>query len=411
MIFNRVKDYEFRVLGNFLASERNILTIFQQDRNGFREIINEGLVDRRPPVSVESGPVQEVFHNEPDLGKVLPFLKYAPHDGGRYVTGGIVIAQDADTGVYNASYHRFMLAGRNRLLMRLDMGRHLRILWERAKAKGQPLPIAVVMGPDLSLIYAASLMGAQIPFEVDEYHVASGIRRAPLEVMEAQTIPLLVPAEAELVMEGSISPDQMAEEGPFIEFVWLYSEVGSAPVVTIHCLYHRRDPIWHVITSMESPIQTKAVREGVILKAVQAAAPCVVDATLTPGGLCRFHLVMSVKKRSASDEGWQRNAAYAAITALKDLDLIILVGDDIDIRNWTEVEWALATRWDASRGLIVMPGSRGHEYVPISQDGVRAKAIIDATLPFGFTKRHLREPMPLADLAKYRTSLNPGIEV
>ncbi len=411
MFFKRVRDCDFQVLGNFLSNERNILTIFQRDLRGFRQFVNHGLANPCTPVRVDSGPVGEVFHQEPDLSRVLPLLKYAPQDGGRYISGGIVVAQDAVTGVYNASYHRLMHLDKNRLLIRLDLGRHLRRLWEASRARGQALPIAVVMGPDLGLIYAAAIMGAQLPFETDEYHVASGIRRAPLEVMEARGVPLLVPAEAELVVEGSISPDQMAEEGPFMEFVWLYSEVAPAPVVTIDCLYHRRDPIWHVITSMESPILTKAVREGVILKAVQAAAPCVVDVTLTPGGLCRFHLFMSVKKRSVSDEGWQRNAAYAAITALKDLDLIILVDDDIDIRNWTEVEWALATRWDASKGLIVMPGSRGHEYVPISQDGVRAKAIIDATLPYGFAKRHRRVPVAPTDLAKYRTSLKPELKL
>jgi 2,5-furandicarboxylate decarboxylase 1 len=166
-----------------------------------------------------------------------------------------------------------------------------------------------------------------------------------------------------------------------------------------------------VIMTRESPILTKAVREGVILKAVKAAAPCVTDLTLTAGGLCRFHMVMSVNKRNASDEGFQRNAAYAAITALKDLDLIILVDDDIDVHDWTEVEWALATRWDASKGLVLLPDSRGHEYIPISQDGVRTKAIIDATLPYGFTKRHRRAAMPPADLSKYRTNLMPGLEL
>lgn len=410
MFFKRVKDYDFRVLGNFLSSERNILTVFDTDLQGFRERINQGLTNPLPPSKVDSGAVQEFFHEEPDLGELLPLLKYAPLDGGRYISGGIVLAKDPDTEVYNASYHRLMHAGGNRLLIRLDMGRHLRTLWEKARAKGQALPIAVVMGPDLGLTYAAAIMGAQLPLEMDEYHVASGIKGSPLEVVAGQRVPLLVPANCELVMEGSISPKEMMDEGPFMEFVWLYSEVAAAPVVIIDCLYHRRAPIWHVITARESPVLTKSVREGVILKAVKAAAPCVVDLVLTPGGLYRFHLVMSVHKAGPSEEGCQRNAAYAAITALKDLDLIILVDDDIDIRDWTDVEWAIATRWDASSGLILLPDSRGHEYIPISRDGVRTKAIIDATLPAGFTKRHRRVPVPRADLARYRTSTAPGLD-
>jgi 2,5-furandicarboxylate decarboxylase 1 len=129
---------------------------------------------------------------------------------------------------------------------------------------------------------------------------------------------------------------------------------------------------------------------------------------LTAGGLYRFHLHMAVNKRQAADEGLQRNAIFAAIAAFKDLDLIIVVDDDIDIRQWNDVEWALATRWDASKGLILMPGSRGHEYVPISEEGVRTKVGIDASLPFGFTKRHTRIPIPPADLDNYKTTLEPG---
>lgn len=410
MFFKRVKDHDFKVLGNFLSSDGNILTAFDADLQGFRGRIDHGLANPLAPSKVDSAPVHEVFHEEPDLGELLPLLRYAPLDGGRYISGGIVVAKDPETGVYNASYHRLMHAGGNKLLIRLDLGRHLRTLWEKAKAKGQALPVAVVMGPDLGLIYAAAIMGAQLPLEMDEYRVASGIKGRPLEVVDGQRVPLLVPANCELVMEGSISPDEMMDEGPFMEFVWLYSEVAPAPVVTIECLYHRRTPIWHVITARESPVLTKSVREGVILKAVRASAPCVVDLALTPGGLYRFHLVVSVHKAGPSDEGVQRNAAYAAITALKDLDLIILVDDDIDIRDWTDVEWAIATRWDASRGFILLPDSRGHEYIPISRGGVRTKVIIDATLPAGFTRRHKRVPIPKGDLSRYRTSTVPGLD-
>ena len=158
----------------------------------------------------------------------------------------------------------------------------------------------------------------------------------------------------------------------------------------------------------EAPILRKHVLEGAILKAVKASAPCVTDVALTPGGLYRFHLLISVNKKSAADEGYQRNAMFAAIAALKDLDLVIVVDDDINIHDWNDVEWALATRWDASKGLIMMPGARGHEYVSISDKGVRTKVGIDATVPFGFEGRYKRVPVPPADLDKYETTLEPG---
>ncbi len=251
-------------------------------------------------------------------------------------------------------------------------------------------------------------MGAQLPADMDEYHVASGICRAPIELVDCKTVPLKVPASAEMVMEGYISPDEEMEEGPFMEFVGMYSDVSPSPLTVIECLYHREDPIWHVIMTKESPILRKHLLEGAILKAVRAAAPCVTDVALTAGGLYRFHLHLAVNKRNAADEGMQRNAVFAAITALKDLDLIIIVDDDIDIRNSDDIEWALATRLDAATGLMVMPGARGHEYVPISENGVRAKLVMDASLPYGFAKRHLRVPIPPADLDEYTTTLQPG---
>ena len=407
MLFKNVAGYDTRVVGNFLGSEENVLAIYQMDVAEIRNFITEGLTNPIPPKLVDSGPVQAVHRNNPDLLEYLPLPRYAPNDGGRYISGGVVIAKDPDTGVFNASYHRFMYVEGNRLAIQLDLGRDLRHLGEQAKEKGEKLPIAIVLGADIGTLYAAGIMGAQLPRDMDEYHVASGICRAPVELIDCKTVPLQVPANAELVMEGYISPDEELDEGPFMEFVGMYSDVSPSPVTTIECLYHREDPIWHVIMTTESPILRKHILEGAILKAVQASAPCVTDVALTEGGLYRFHLHISVHKQKASDEGFQRNAIFAAIAALKDLDLIIVVDDDIDIRKWKDVEWALATRWDASNGLILMPGARGHEYVPISENGVRTKVGIDATLPFDFAKRHIRVPVPPADLSKYTTSLDP----
>jgi 2,5-furandicarboxylate decarboxylase 1 len=410
MFFKHVKGYRVPVVGNFLGSEENLVAIYQKDAGELGQFITEGLGNPMPPKKVEAGPVQEVFHDNPDLTELLPLLRYAPKDGGRYISAGVVISRDPETGAFNASYHRFMHGERNRLLIKLDLGRHLRVLWEQSKAKGKSLPIAIVIGPDVGTMYAAAIMGAQLPMEMDEYHVASGIRRSPLELVDCKTVPLKVPANAEIVLEGSISPNEQMEEGPFMEFAGLYSDVASAPVTKINCLYHRSNPIWHVIMTKESLIFRKHMWERSVLNAVKAAAPCVTDVALTVGGLYRFHLNMGIKKRSAADEGYQRNAIYAAIAALKDLDLVIVVDDDIDIRDPTDVEWALAMRWEASKGLILMPGSRGHEHVTISEKGVRTKVGIDATLPYGFTRRHERIPIPTADVSKYKTSLAPEFQ-
>lgn len=410
VFFKQVSGYGVSVAGNLLASEQNVLTIFQKNVAELRSFIVEGLTSPMSPVTVASGPVQEVRHDDPDLTEHLPLPFYAPKDGGRFISAGVVIACDPDTGVYNASIHRFQHVERNRMLIKIDLGRHLRLLYEKAKERGEALPIAVVMGPDLAMLYAAATMGAQLPYDMDEYHIASGIQRRPLELVQCKTVPLLVPANAEAVLEGYISPDEMVDEGPFMEFIGLYTDVAPAPKVTITSLSHRKKPIWHIIISSEAAMFRKHLLEGAVLKAVKAAAPCVTDVALTAGGLYRFHLIMQVNKRSAADEGLQRNAMFAAIAALKDLDLIIAVDDDIDIRNWRDVDWAMATRLEGSTGIILMPGSRGHEAVIISRDGIRTKVGIDATLPFGFEKRHKRAEIPQADMSRFETSLEPQFQ-
>ena len=393
MLFKRVKGYRMPVVGNLFGSEENLLTIYQQDVAGLRQFIPEGLSHPIPPKSADSGPVQEIFHDNPDLIHLLPMLRYAPNDGGRYISAGVVIAKDQETGVYNASYHRFMYVERNRMALKIDQGRHLRVLWERAKSKGEPLPIAVVLGADMGTLYAGATMGAQLPFEMDEYHVASGILRRPVELVDCRTVPLEVPADAEIVLEGSISPEEEIEEGPFMEFIGLYSDVAPAPIATISCLCHRQDPVWHAIMTKEQPFFRKPVLEAAIINGVKAAAPCVTDVALTVGGVCRFHLNIAVKKRSAADEGYQRNAIYAAITALKDLDLVVVVDDDIDIFDPNKLAWAFAFRVDPPRDIHMFPGWLGAADVSIHpKDRVGrvhflgTHLLIDATKWLGYPK-------------------------
>ena len=207
MLFKNVKGYDTRVVGNFLGCEENVLAIYEHDVASLRKFIGDGLANPQPPRHVDEGPVQAVYRNNPDLLEYLPLPRYAPNDGGRYISGGIVIAKDPDTGVNNASYHRFMHVEDNKLLIQLDLGRDLRALWEKAKEKGEALPIAIVVGADVGLQYAAGIMGAQLPRDMDEYEVASGISRKPLDLIDCKTVPLQVPADAEVVMEGFISPD------------------------------------------------------------------------------------------------------------------------------------------------------------------------------------------------------------
>ena len=165
-----------------------------------------------------------------------------------------------------------------------------------------------------------------------------------------------------------------------------------APVFEVTAVTHREKPIYHAINGYgrETIMLRKYVLEASLLKVLQAAVPIVTDAEMTAGGLHRFHAVVQVKKATPQHDGLQRNAIFAAFGALKDLDLVIVVDEDIDIRDPHDVEYALATRMEASRDLIVMPAARGHEYIRAGQNGIRAKLGIDATVPFAEKARFAR---------------------
>jgi 2,5-furandicarboxylate decarboxylase 1 len=235
-------------------------------------------------------------------------------------------------------------------------------------------------------------MGSQLPETLDELAVAGGLAGRPLTVVNAVSQPLVVPAQTEIVLEGRILPNETVPEGPFGEFVGYLSPPGNAPVVEITAVTSRTHPIYHAINGYgrETVMLRKYVLEASLLKVLQAAVPIVIDAEMTAGGLHRFHAVVQVRKTSKQQDGLQRNAILAAFGALKDLDLVIVVDDDIDIRNPADVEYAVATRMEASRDLITIPGARGHEYIRVSDGGIRTKLGIDATVPFESRNRFER---------------------
>jgi 2,5-furandicarboxylate decarboxylase 1 len=393
ILFASVNGHELPVIGNLLSCQANVEAAFGIDFRGVREFVGRALGDPKPPVLIERAPAQEHIHrNGFDLGRLLPALHHTAADAGRYITAGIVITRDPETGVYNASYHRLMLAGPNRAGIQLDYGRHLRAAFERAQKKGQHLPVVVCIGADLALHYTAATMGSQMPESADELAVAGGLCGRPLPVAKAITQDLLVPAESEIVLEGVLKCDEEIVEGPFGEFVGYLAEADPAPVLEVTAVTHRTRPIYHAINGYgrETVVLRKYVLEASLLKVLQSAMPIVTDAEMTAGGLHRFHAIIQIKKAAPTHDGLQRNAIMAAFGALKDLDMVIVVDDDIDIRDPADVEYALATRMEASKDIFMLPAARGHEYVRVSDRGMRTKLGIDATVPFADKARFTR---------------------
>jgi 2,5-furandicarboxylate decarboxylase 1 len=407
VLFAAIKGHDKPVVGNLLSCQENCEAAFGTDFRSIRNFISRALTAPKSPIDVDQAPVQQrVITGDFDLGRILPIFHHTSEDSGRFVTAGIVIVRDPDTGCYNASYHRLQLAGPQRTGIKLDYGRHLRVALERSKSRGKPLPIVVCIGSDLSLHYTAATMGSQMPELADEIAVAGGLCGRPLPVVKAVTQDLVVPAETEIALEGHIRTDDSLLEGPFGEFVGYLSPASQAPVFEITAVTHRERPIYQAINGYgrETIMLRKYVLEASLLKVLQSSVPIVVDAEMTPGGLHRFHAVVQIRKTTPQHDGLQRNAMLAAFGALKDLDLVIVVDEDIDLRDPLDVEYALATRMEASRDLLIMPSARGHEYVRVGQNGIRAKLGIDATIPFDDKARFQR--CKFADVEIERESLS-----
>jgi 2,5-furandicarboxylate decarboxylase 1 len=243
LLFTNVRGFDMPVIGNFLAAQENCEAAFGVDFGTIRTFVGRALAQPMEPLLVENAPVHErIITTGIDIGALFPALHHTAADSGRYITAGVVVTNDLETGVYNASYHRLQIGSGNTLAIQLDFGRHLRVAWERAKARGEALPIAVCIGTDVALQYAAATMGSQLPESVDELAVAGGLAGRPLEVVAARTQPLLVPAQSEIILEGRILPDTTVREGPFGEFVGYLSPVGQAPVVEITAVTQRARP-------------------------------------------------------------------------------------------------------------------------------------------------------------------------
>ncbi len=297
----------------------------------------------------------------------LPVLKYYRNDGGRYITAGVIIA--VRDGVYNASIHRMMLLDSTSLAARLVPPRHTYLMWRDAVESGEELEVAVVIGVHpLFLFASATRVGVG-----EEFSYAA-------KLMDGLTLyrkgKMLVP-DSEIVLFGRITAETV-KEGPFVDITGTYDRVRSEPVVAIDEMYIRSDYIYYSITpaGKEHQMLMGVPYEPVIYKFVSNVCR-VKNVVMTPGSCHYLHCVVQIEKKS---EGDAKNAILAALAANPSMKGVIVVDDDIDVLSYEDIEFAIATRFQADRDLIVVKGARGSSLDP-SADSTTAKWGIDATKP------------------------------
>lgn len=376
-VFSNVRGYSMPVAGNLFNSRAKIALGMgvapERLQEACLQAINEGIA----PEMTEEAPVQECFFESPlDLKRMLPVPTWFEQELGPYITAGIIVAKDPETGRRNVSIARLRLEGGDALLAGISPSHHLSRLMEKAQARGEELPIAVVIGN-----HPAVLLASQMYVELghDEFDIAGALLEEPLRLTRCRTVDLEVPAEAEIVLEGVLYPGDLKDEGPVSEFHGFYEHYGPGQAVRIRAVTHRKDPIFQTILPGFAPehLLLGGVAIGATTcNALRKVIPSVRRVLVTEGGMGRVHAVITLKEPRA---GEGKRAILLAMAHTNLLKFVIAVDDEIDPEDPIQVAWALAARMQGDRDVFILPGMKADRCDPMERDLMITKVGIDAT--------------------------------
>jgi 2,5-furandicarboxylate decarboxylase 1 len=390
VLFPEPGGHPVSVISGIVSQRAWIAEAMGSDDATLLDRFRDAVLNPLPWTEVDEAPVQEIVHrNAIDLKAVLPIPTHNEHDNGAYITAGLVIARNPQTGDQNVSINRLQISGPKRLGI-LILPRDLHRFHDAAEAKGQALSVAIVIGVDPMTLLASQ---AILPINSDELMVAGALMGRPLEVSKCITNEVRVPAQAEIVIEGRLLPEVRELEGPFGEFPQYYGPSGMRQVIEVDAITHRGKPLFHTIVpaAMEHLLLGAIPREASLIASLQRSFPSVLDVHLSRGGVCRYHLHIRIAKRW---EGEPKNIIMGAFAGHADIKQVTVVDEDVDVHDPTAVEWAVATRFQAARDLVVVPRAQGSRLDPSAEDGLVDKMGLDATKPikadpFRFTVVHV----------------------
>lgn len=362
----RVAGADSDAVGNLVDTRKKLYEALNvgSDEEAYRRVLSS-LSGEAPRVEGFPGN----YRKAPKGLLSLPAAKFYERDGGLYLTASLFVA--CYNGSCNASIHRVMVTGERTGVVRL-VPRHLYTMYREAVARGEDLPVTIVLGVHPAYVVASAFSP---PRGVFELAIASRILGDALveSPLHSNPIPL-----AGAIIEGRLT-GETREEGPFADILLLYDKVREQPVLRVDEVYISADIPSHVILSggMEHVLLMGFPREISIWEAVSRVVPRVYKVRLTPGGGGWLHAVVSIDK---SHPGDGKNAIMAAFSAHPSLKHVVVVDGDIDPDNPRDVEWAIATRFQADRDLVIVREARGSTLDPSGREGMVAKMGIDATV-------------------------------
>lgn len=392
LMFTDIEGFAGKTVSGLNGNRQDWADFFGTNISGVREHISNALANPLPWTVVTHAPCQEIEYPQPlDLLKTFPIPKFSEFDSGHFITAGVVMIKEPDTGNLHMSIRRLQVNHDHTISVLIEspglMDHYL-----KSEAAGQDLEMAVVIGLHPVLLLASQINSQLFP--VDKVAVAGAMAGSPVPVVKCQTVDILVPADAEIVLEGKLIAHQRQVEGPFGELAGYYGPATDQPYMEITKVTSKPEPWYQAISpgSSEHKLGGAFIREIVLLEAVRRVVPGVQDANVTMGGGGRFHAIVSINKQF---EGEGKTALLAALGSNKDFKLVVVVNDDIDIFNVNEIEGAIASRMQADEDIIIIPGARGSSLEPSHNlRGVSAKLGIDATYPLKAADRFARIRTP-----------------
>ena len=369
VLFEKVAGTGYRVASGICGSRGTLARALGISKDALLPKVIGAIEDPEPFRTVNEAPCQEVVEGDVDLRRI-PILTHCEKDGGPYVTAGIIVAHDKEYG-YNASYHRLMLIGKDRVAVRI-LPRHLDEFVKRGVRE-----VGISIGNHPAFLFAAA-----ITCELGKSELAIANRLKEMSFVQCGTSDSVVPSDCEVVLEGVIT-DESVDEGPFPDITGAYDIVRKQRVIKINRVTHRKDPIYQAILpgGPEHRFLMGTPREATMLREVGKVCECL-DVRLTGGGSSWLHAVVKIRKMKEEDV---KNAMDAAFKGHPSLKHAVVVDEDIDIEDPQDVEWAIATRSQVDKDLFLRPGEYGSSLDPSADQVTRktCKAGLDATIPLG----------------------------
>lgn len=378
LFFKKVKGSRFPIITNVFGTRKRVALAIGTTLEDLYPTLEKRLQNLVKPKMVSSGPIKEniIKGKDVDLHK-LPIFKHFEQDVGKYVTAGIFVAKDPDTGIRNLSLHRMQLDGKDKFRTSFHSRGHLWRIYQKGERMGKPIEAAVVIGVNPCILLAAA---TTVGMGVDEYELAGSLMQQPVELVKCETIDVEVPAYAEIVLEGEIPPYLGEADGPFGEYTGYASGRSTKNIFNVKAITFRNNAIYQDITpgnSSEHLILSNVVREAHVTWRLKEMIPNLKDINWPKSGTL-FSAYLSLSEPIADGEP---NLAAMLLMGLDHyVKIAVVVDDDINVHDEQEVNWAIATRMQPDRDINLIKNVFCNRLDPSAyEEGTTGKLIIDAT--------------------------------